>query len=408
MKLLWLFLCCGFVSQAAVIPVGKEFQVKTISSALEKANPGDTILIHAGTYREGNIKVNRRVVLLGVDYPVLDGEKKGEILSIYADSVVVRGLKLIRSGRASLNDPCAVKVYNRQYVEISDNILDDNFFGIYLSKSKNCIVKNNRIRAYGKAEHAIGNGIHCWQSSDLQIIGNNIDGHRDGIYFEFVYHSVIWRNIATNNVRYGLHFMFSHNDSYISNVFRNNGAGVSVMFTKNVTMMNNTFEQNWGDSAYGLMLKEISDSYISGNRFLNNTTGIFMEGTNRTHVEKNKFEGNGWAMRVQASCLDNVIETNNFTGNTFDMATNGTLVQNTFNGNYWDKYDGYDLDRDGFGDVPYHPLSLFAVLVENTPSAMLLFRSFMITLLDKSEKILPSITPDNFVDQKPLMRALPL
>src|SRR5690606_1223718 len=120
----------------------------------------------------------------------------------------------------------------------------DNFFGIYLSKSKNCIVKNNTLRAYGKAEHAIGNGIHCWQSSELQIIGNKIDGHRDGIYFEFVYHSVIWRNIATNNIRYGLHFMFSHNDSYISNVFRNNGAGVSVMFTRNVTMLNNTFEQN--------------------------------------------------------------------------------------------------------------------------------------------------------------------
>ncbi len=408
MRLFWLFFLCGFVSHGAVIPVGKQFPVKTVTAALNKAKPGDTILIHAGTYREGNIKVHKRVVLLGKDYPVLDGEKKGEVLSIHADSVVVRGLKVIRSGRASLNDPCGIKVYNRQYVEITDNILDDNFFGIYLSKSKHCIVKNNTLRAYGKAEHAIGNGIHCWQSTDLQIIGNKIDGHRDGIYFEFVYHSVIWRNIATNNIRYGLHFMFSHNDSYISNVFRNNGAGVSVMFTRNVTMLNNTFEQNWGDSAYGLMLKEITDSYISGNRFLNNTTGIFMEGTNRTQVLKNKFEGNGWAMRVQASCLDNTITTNNFTGNTFDMATNGTLVQNTFNGNYWDKYEGYDLDRDGFGDVPYHPLSLFAVLVENTPSAMLLFRSFMITLLDKSEKILPSITPDNFVDEKPLMRALPL
>ncbi len=51
------------------------------------------------------------------------------------------------------------------------------------------------------------------------------------------------------------------------------------------------------------------------------------------------------------------------------------------------------------GDVPYHPLSLFAVLTETNPSAMLLYRSFMITLLDKSEKVLPSITPDNFIAQ---------
>ena len=90
------------------------------------------------------------------------------------------------------------------------------------------------------------------------------------------------------------------------------------------------------------------------------------------------------------------------------MGTNGSLVLNNFDSNYWDKYEGYDLDKNGLGDVPYHPLSLFAVLSENNPSTMLLYRSFMITLLDKSEKILPTITPDNFIDNKPLMKSLPL
>lgn len=50
--------------------------------------------------------------------------------------------------------------------------------------------------------------------------------------------------------------------------------------------MDNTFEDNWGDSSYGVLLKEISDSYLSGNKFLYNTTGIFMDGTNRIVVEK--------------------------------------------------------------------------------------------------------------------------
>ena len=202
--------------------------------------------------------------------------------------------------------------------------------------------------------------------------------------------------------------MFSNNDAYITNVFKNNGAGVAVMFTKNVKMFNNYFEENWGDSAYGLFLKEISDSHIIGNKFSKNTSGIHMEGTNRILIEKNIFEANGWAMKIQASCMDNEIVNNNFIGNTFDMGTNGSLVLNKFNTNYWDKYEGYDLNKDGVGDVPYHPLSLFAVLVENNPAAMLLFRSFMITLLDKSEKVLPSITPDNFIDNSPLMYSLPL
>lgn len=403
-----IFLLFSLSLKATTIHVGKKHEVKSVKKGIALAKDGDTLIVHGGLYKEGNIKIDKRIVFLGKDLPVLDGEKKHEVLSIHADSVVVDGFKVIRSAYATITDPCGIKVYNKSHVLIQNNVLDDNFFGIYLQNSQNCIIKNNTLKAYGKEEQKLGNGIHCWKSKDILIIANRIDGHRDGIYFEFVTNSVIWRNIANNNIRYGLHFMFSNDDAYITNVFKNNGAGVAVMFTKNVKMFNNYFEENWGDSAYGLLLKEIADSYIFNNRFARNTSGIYMEGTSRIKVEKNSFESNGWGMKIQASCMENEIVNNNFLKNTFDISTNGSLVLNTFNENYWDKYEGYDLDKDGMGDVPYHPLSLFAVLTENTPSAMLLYRSFMITLLDKSEKVLPSITPDNFVDNKPLMKSLPL
>ncbi len=396
------------ICSAETIRVGKDHPVKSIQRAISMAEPGDTIIVHSGRYRDGNILINKRIVLIGIGYPILDGMKKSEVISISADSVVVRGFKVINSGKSALDDPCGIKIFDRNYVVIENNILDNNYFGIYIQNGKNCIIRNNRIKAYGKDEQLIGNGIHCWKSENLQITGNRISGHRDGIYFEFVTNSVIWRNVSFSNVRYGLHFMFSHSDAYITNIFRNNGAGVAVMFTKDVKMFNNLFEENWGDSAYGLLLKEISDSYIFNNTFSRNTSGIFMEGTSRVKVEKNIFGSNGWGMKIQASCMDNEIVNNNYLKNTFDISTNGSLVLNTFNSNYWDKYDGYDLNRDLIGDVPYHPLSLFAVLTESNPSTMLLYRSFMITLLDKSEKVLPSITPDNFVDKTPLMKALPL
>lgn len=403
-----IFLLFSLSLKATTIHVGKKHAIKSVKRGITLAKAGDTLIVHGGWYKEGNIIIDKKIVFLGKDLPVLDGEKKHEVLSIHADSVVVDGFKIIRSAYATITDPCGIKVYNKSHVLIQNNVLDDNFFGIYLQNSQNCIIKNNTLKAYGKEEQKLGNGIHCWKSKDILIIANRIDGHRDGIYFEFVTNSVIWRNIANNNIRYGLHFMFSNDDAYITNVFKNNGAGVAVMFTKNVKMFNNYFEENWGDSAYGLLLKEISDSYIFNNRFARNTSGIYMEGTSRIKVEKNSFESNGWGMKIQASCMENEIVNNNFLKNTFDISTNGSLVLNTFNANYWDKYEGYDLDKDGMGDVPYHPLSLFAVLTENTPSSMLLYRSFMITLLDKSEKVLPSITPDNFVDNKPLMKSLPL
>ncbi|MBM6499033.1 MULTISPECIES: nitrous oxide reductase family maturation protein NosD [Flavobacterium] len=407
-KLIYILLFFCLISNAKTITVGRLYPVKTIKQAIALANDGDIIIVTQGVYKEENIIINKKIKFLGKNFPVLDGQNKAEVLSVAADSVVIKGFKIINSGHAALDDPCGIKVYDRNFVVIENNILDNNFFGIYLQNCKNAVVKNNTIKAYGKQEQLIGNGIHCWKSDNLQIIGNKISGHRDGIYFEFVTQSVIWRNISSYNIRYGLHFMFSNDDSYITNVFKGNGAGVAVMFTKNVKMFNNYFEENWGDSAYGLLLKEISDSYIFNNRFARNTSGIYMEGTSRIKVEKNIFEANGWGMKIQASCMENEIVNNNFLGNTFDISTNGSLVLNTFNSNYWDKYEGYDLNKDGFGDVPYHPLSLFSVLTENNPSSMILFRSFMITLLDKSEKVLPSITPDNFIDNKPLMKSLPL
>jgi len=408
-KLLSFFLVYFFLinpTLAKIIHVGKHEAYKQIKPAIQFAQPYDTIVIGKGLYQEGNILVTKPLTIQGVGMPILDGHKKYEVLSIKSSYVTIQGLRIQHSGFATLDDPGGIKVYDSHHVTICNNELFDNFFGIYIQYSRNCVIKNNRIVAFGKQEEQIGNGIHCWKSDSLQIIGNDISGNRDGIYFEFVTHSIIWRNISYNNIRYGLHFMFSNDDAYITNYFRNNGAGVAVMFTQHVKMFNNHFEDNWGDAAYGLLLKEISDAYIYGNIFNANTIGIFMDGTNRIEVNKNRFISNGWAMKIQASCMDNTISDNNFLGNTFDVGTNGSLMLNTFATNYWDKYEGYDLDRNGTGDVPYHPLSLFSVIVEQNPSTMLLFRSFITTLLDRSEKMIPSLTPDNFIDLQPRMRAI--
>ena len=411
MKMILTFLHCFWLvnsTYAAIIHVGSQHVFKTILPALKFAKNGDTVLVEKGFYKEGNIIINKEIYFLGRDFPTIDGDRKFEVLSIKSNNVTVKGFKIQHSGYATMDDPGGIKVYDSHHVTIIDNLVYDNFFGIYLQYSKNCIIKNNKIIAFGKEEQEIGNGIHCWKSDSLQIIGNYVSGNRDGIYFEFVTNSVIWRNISTNNIRYGLHFMFSNDDAYFSNIFENNGAGVAVMYTKKVVMMNNTFKDNWGDAAYGLLLKDISDATIFNNRFINNTSAIFMDGGNRIIVEKNTFKANGWGLKIQASCMENVIENNNFLGNTFDVSTNSTLVQNKFISNYWDKYEGYDLNKDGLGDVPYRPLSLFSVIVESNPPAMLLFRSFMVTLLDKSEKILPSLTPENFIDNTPLIHALKL
>ena len=390
---------------SSAIKVGKNEQYKTIKSAVAASKSGDSILVEKGVYKEGNINIDKSLTIIGKERPILDGEMKYEILSFRADHIVLKGFKIINSGEDQIKNIGAIRLYNSQYAIIDNNIFENNYFGIYIQRGFRCLIQNNKITSTrSKSQEGTGDGIHAWVSEEMWIKNNFIEGHKDGIYLEKVAKSYIYKNYSKKNLRYGLHFMFSDNDVYVGNTFDNNNAGVAVMYSNNVNMYANNFINNWGDASYGLLLKEISFSKIKHNRFQNNTAAIYLDGATKIDFYENNFEDNGWAMKISSNCMENRIKNNNFINNIFDVSTTGTMTMNDFKNNYWDKYEGYDLDKDKIGDVPFHPLSLYAVLVENNPSVMLLFRTFFVDLLDKTEKIIPSLTPENFVDEHPLMR----
>lgn len=400
-----LFLLPALNNYATTITVGKDKKITSLRQALFIAKKGDTLLLTKGVYKEGNIIIDKTIVLLGIDNPVLDGENKHEILTVSGQNIVIRGIHFSNAGYSSMHDFAALKIIDARGLIIEKNTFTNAFFAVHVANSSFCAIRNNQITGNNKSEQLSGNGIHLWKCTNMMVEKNTISGHRDGIYFEFVTASTIYRNHSEKNVRYGLHFMFSHNNSYLYNTFRNNGAGVAVMYTKNVHMENNIFEKNWGPSAYGILLKDITDSYIKNNTFTQNTVAIHMEGSSRIDITKNNFKENGWALKVQASCDNNTFHHNNFFGNSFDVGTNGTMMLNKFYNNHWDKYEGYDLDKDGFGDIPYHPVSMYSMIVEQNPNSLILYRSFMVSLLDKAEKAIPGLIPENLVDANPLMKS---
>jgi nitrous oxidase accessory protein len=402
--LLFIFVIAAFASAAKTIEVGPGYKVRSIGDAIRMATNGDSIVVHAGTYREGNLILQKSLSIIGIGWPILDGEHKYEILTIHADNVLITGFRFTNTGVGSIDDLAGVKVIQSKNVRIKNNQFTNTFFGIYFANSMNSFVEGNELHASAAVEYEIGNGIHMWKCDNVSVVNNQIRGHRDGIYFEFVTNSFIIGNVSEDNLRYGLHFMFSHDDEYRGNTFRRNGAGVAVMYTKGVKMIDNTFEHNWGPASYGLLLKDIRDSHVHGNHFKRNSIGIFMEGSSRIEFSENSFDSNGYGIRLQASCDDNVFTRNNFLSNTFDLATNGSLVLNTINDNYWDRYEGYDLNKDNVGDVPYRPVSMYAMVVERMPTAVLLWRSFLVFLLDKTEKAIPVVTPENLKDESPQMR----
>ena len=402
LPVLAVLLSCGTVAAATlkVVPGNGN-----LARALRSAAAGDTVRITAGSYAEGTLTVERPMVLLGEGWPVIDGGGKGEVLLVKSSHVTIRGLVIRGTAISDMNDNAAIKCISATDIEVADNRVEGCFFGIYLSSVARARILGNRV--IGEASTPEGrraNGIHLWKCANIDVQHNTVRNHRDGIYLEFVTDSRIDHDSTSWNSRYGLHFMFSHRDSYTNNVFHDNGAGVAVMFTREVTMTNNQFLHNRGASAYGLLLKEINDAHISGNRFMDNTVGMFVDGCNRATITGNTFAGNGWAVKLFANSTGSTFSGNVFSGNTFDMTTNGDLVLSTLKGNYWDRYRGYDLDHDGTGDVPHRPMSVFALVTERMPYAMVLSRSLMVNLLDQGERVVPTMTPSALEDAAPLMR----
>ena len=397
----------GISCNATEFAVGADRPYATIQEAIRSARAGDTITIYQGIYKEGNIEIDKKLVMIGVGYPVLDGENEYEIIRVMADSVTIRGLSLKDVGVSYVEDRSAIRIVESSHCMIESNRLENAFFGIYLERSHDCTIKNNHI--FGNSEHEMnsGNAIHLWYSNRNLIEGNHAEGHRDGIYLEFVDNSIIKNNLVKDNLRYGLHFMFSDNDRYLNNTFISNGAGVAVMFSKEIQMEENDFLDNWGSSSYGLLLKDITDSEIRNNRFIKNTIGIYGEGALRMTITGNDFIRNGWALNILGSCDNNSIHSNNFINNSFEVTTNSKRNYNNYDGNYWSENKrSYDLDRDGISDIPYRPVKLFSFMMANMESSTILMRSLLVDLINHAEKVAPVITPHNLMDNKPLMKRI--
>lgn len=384
-----------------VAPVG---DVHGIGDAVRRARPGDSIVIRSGVYREPTIVIDKPLTLVGDGWPVLDGEQEREIIVIRADDVTVRGLQLRNVAASFRADRAALRVASARRCVIEDNRFNDTFFAIYLGEASDCSVSGNVLRASGTRQTSSGNGIHLWSSSGITLVGNDIAGHRDGIYLEFSDSVTVRGNAAARNQRYGLHFMFSNDCAYRDNRFIANGAGVAVMYAARIQMSGNTFADSRGAASYGLLLKDITDATLDANRFIGNTTALLADGTTRLAAIHNRFERNGWAIRLDASAQQSVFAHNDFVGNTFDVATNSSYTKARFAGNYWDRYAGYDLDADGIGDVPHRPVRLFAVVAERFPPTLVLLRSFFVDLLESTERLLPSLTPTTLYDGSPSMR----
>ena len=402
-KLIPLLICFPLFLKAQSIEVCPKCPINTIAQAIAKAKKGDTIIVQKGTYPENNILLDKPITLIGKDRPIINGQFKGSILKIQADSITIKGFRLANVPFKATEEQAAILLDKSKKFLIEDNIMDQVCFGVLLRKGRDGIIKNNKISSNATQQYNSGNAIHLWSCKNIKIIGNEAANCRDGIYIQFSSKSYIEGNYCYKNLRYGLHFMFSDDNEYYRNKFSENGAGAAVMFSKRVKMVGNTFQDNWGPSSYGLLLKELYDSELVGNTFYRNTIGINGENCTRMKYNENNFTENGWGISIRGGCYQNDFWDNNFFNNTFDVAYDNNVNDNKFRSNYWSDYTGYDLNKDGVGDVPYRPVKLFSYISNRTPESIVLLRSLFIDIMNFSEKVAPVFTPENLIDETPRM-----
>lgn len=373
--------------------------------AISAAVPGDTVILDGGTYSVSTLIINKTLKLQGRNGAVLDGQQRGNVIRIYkADDVEIENIIIKNGGVSDIDEYAGIYVEYSKRCSIHNNEILRTAYGIYIANSSDCVVRGNHIRGEIENEVHAGNGIHIWSSTGTQLLENRIEKHRDGLYFEFATGMLIQKNECMNNIRYGMHFMFAGDNVFKENLFHDNSTGVAVMYSRNITVLNNEFRDSRGFSAYGLLLKDIVSSRFEDNLFSANTVALFLDNCGRNEFRRNLVKSNGWAVRILGSSDGNNFEDNAFVDNVFDISTNSRDNPNSYRSNFWSKYTGYDLNRDGFGDVPYYPVQIFGYWVGKYELLIFLLSSPLVEFLEFAERAFPVITPTSLTDPRPVFK----
>ncbi|MFN3603868.1 MAG: nitrous oxide reductase family maturation protein NosD [Leptonema sp. (in: bacteria)] len=390
-----------------IVCLQEECKFKDIQSAIDFATPYSTILIDKGVYiLKEELLIRKPLKIQGKSKEsILDGNHLKNVIRISeTENVEISDFIIQNSGYSDIQEFAGIYIEKTKNCKIHNNFLINNTYGIYLAYVQNCILEKNHIISNAINEVQSGNGIHLWYSYDNILKNNLIKKHRDGLYFEYSENLIVENNISIQNIRYGIHFMFCHSSKIHRNYFLWNESGIALMYSNRLELGNNRIEYTWGRGLKALLLKDINESEIHHNYFYSNTSAIYTDNSNRNKIYKNQFIKNGIAMEILGNSYTNEITLNYFENNLFDVATNSRSNPNLYKENFWDKYKGYDLNKDGYGDVFYRPVSLFSFWVSKYSDISILLRSPMIDFLETLEKVFPMIIPADLKDEKPIFK----
>lgn len=381
----------------------------SFQALVDAAKKGSTLTPAPGTYA-GPVIIDKPLVIDGRGQVTIDAGGKGSVIYLEADGTTLKGLRLTNTGESHNDLDSGVQVRGNFNV-IRDNIIDDSLFGIDLQKSENNIVKRNHISSKDFPIGMRGDAIRLWYSFGNKITDNTIRGSRDMVVW-YSKDNLIARNNAQGG-RYSLHFMYAQSNQVIGNYYQDNQVGIFLMYSDNVLIKDNYIAHAIGATGMGIGFKETSGITVTGNKILYCATGIYLDvspydpdATNT--ISDNLIAYSGLGILFLNDWKGNIFERNVLKGNITQVAVSGgkTANRNTWKGNFWEDYEGFDLDRDQVGDKPYELYSYADRIWMDVPAARFFKGSPVLEVMDFLERLAPFSDPDMILrDEKPLMTA---
>ena len=375
---------------------------------LDAAAAGSVVKLAPGTYA-GPVIVDKPLILDGEGQATIDGGGKGSVVTIATDGATVRNLRLVNSGSSFDGVDAAIQVRGNFNV-ISDNEIDNTLFGVDLQQSSSNVVRRNKIRSKPVDLGLRGDAVRLWYSFKNRVLDNSFVDSRDMVVW-YSEDNTISGNSGTGG-RYSMHFMYSKYNLVEKNRFWNNSVGIYVMYSDGVILRDNYIAHATGATGMGLGLKESSEVKVERNQIMYCASGINIDQSPYQPDTIDEFYDNiiayngiGIEFNDQAR-IGNVFKGNVVKGNLTSLAvrSRASAIKQTFEGNYWEDYEGFDRDRDGVGDTPYEVHAYADRLWMDVPLVQFFKGSPMLEFLDFLERLAPFTDPDIIMrDPKPRM-----
>ena len=386
-----------------------------LQQALDSALAGDILQLAPGEY-SGNFAIRQSITLTGQENVTINALGKGHALTLLTSDININNLSIINWGSNLTKQSAGIYVGQKSSnIVIENNYLKGDGFGIWIQQSDQVVIAHNHIQGNPQLRSADrGNGIQLSSVTNAQVIGNEVSFTRDGLYIIASQDSEL-RDNRLHDLRYGIHYMYSHHNKVLNNFAYNTRAGYALMSSKNLIVKGN---KSLDSEDYGMLMNFITRSTISHNHIKNVWTkpdnkvlgregkGLFIYNSAYNTISYNTIDTAEIGIHLTAGSENSKVFGNSFINNLVQVKYVSNREQQwsqNGRGNYWSNYLGWDLDNNGTGDTPFEPNDGIDKLIWQYPEAKVLLNSPAILLLRWIQKQFPVLRPAGVKDSFPLM-----